>query len=758
MSLIALSLVLLTGTVGQISLVQTSFAGVAGLALSKFGTGVPFPLSLLLAAGIAGLGGIVVGLPALRIRGAQLAIVTLAAAVAIERFVFGNPRVVSGATNLIPDPELFGINLSVREGRDIARLSFGVFVLVVVTIAFVLVEQHHAGGQRPQDAGGPLQRAGRRLDRHRRLRRSSSARSPSRRSSPGSAGRSSATAGASCRRCRSACSSASSFLAIAYLSGITSVSGALVAGALATLGIVYVIVDRALGVAAYYAAGERSAADPDRHLQPGRHLRAGPRHLGSAAPPLAAGAGRRRCRARSSSAAGRSPPRHRPRVIGDVLFEADEISVTYGGLRAVDRLSLDVRAGEIVGLIGPNGAGKTSFIDAVTGFTPCTGQVRLLGEPLADASAGVRARSGLVRTWQSVELFDDLSVEDNVRVSDDVGHDAWKMLRDAVRPNAPASPAVGDAIALVGLEHAADPQAVRAAARPPEAGRRGPLARPAAEGAAARRTRRRARRRRDRRLRSAPRRRSPPPASAACSSTTTCASCSSVCDRVYVIDFGRLIASGPDGRRASRPGGDRRLPRLRAPRRRRAHAALTTATGPQSRGDALRYVSAGAEPGGPVSQYILFFVLGLSVGAVYAALAMGIVRDVPGHRRHQLRRRGHGDRAAVRLQRPQARPAPPAGPVAAGVRHLGATDVGLDPDRARRRGGPRRRRAGGGVAPAAHGARCWPRSSPRSASCSPCRPRCRLKYGTEARPTTTVLPERHRRSSAAPTWPSTGCG
>ena len=59
-----------------------------------------------------------------------------------------------------------------------------------------------------------------------------------------------------------------------------------------------------------------------------------------------------------------------------------------------------------------------------------------------------------MRTWQSVELFDDLSVKDNVRVSDDVRHDGWKMLRDAVRPNAPVSAAVDDAIALVGLEHA----------------------------------------------------------------------------------------------------------------------------------------------------------------------------------------------------------------------------------------------------------------------------------------------------------------
>jgi ABC-type branched-subunit amino acid transport system ATPase component len=60
-----------------------------------------------------------------------------------------------------------------------------------------------------------------------------------------------------------------------------------------------------------------------------------------------------------------------------------------------------------------------------------------------------------VRTWQSVELFDDLSVEDNVRVADDIHHDGWKMLRDAVRPNAPASPAVHDAMALVGLDELA---------------------------------------------------------------------------------------------------------------------------------------------------------------------------------------------------------------------------------------------------------------------------------------------------------------
>ena len=111
-----------------------------------------------------------------------------------------------------------------------------------------------------------------------------------------------------------------------------------------------------------------------------------------------------------------------------------------------------MRSGEIVGLIGPNGAGKTSFIDAITGFTNCQGEVYLDGQALSDVAAHKRARRGLVRTWQSVELFDDLSAEGNVRVADDIGNDTVKLLVDTVRPNPPASAAVRDAIALMSLE------------------------------------------------------------------------------------------------------------------------------------------------------------------------------------------------------------------------------------------------------------------------------------------------------------------
>ena len=154
-------------------------------------------------------GGIVVGLPALRIRGAQLAIVTLAAAVAIERFVFDNPQVVSGRDQPHPRPR------AVRPQPVGARRPQHRPAVVRRPRARRRHDrlrprrQHHAGRQRPQDAGGPLQRAGGGLDRHRRADHQAQRLRPlvvprrARRCAR------SATAGASCRRCRSACSSAS---------------------------------------------------------------------------------------------------------------------------------------------------------------------------------------------------------------------------------------------------------------------------------------------------------------------------------------------------------------------------------------------------------------------------------------------------------------------------------------------------------------------------------------------------------------------
>ena len=97
------------------------------------------------------------------------------------------------------------------------------------------------------------------------------------------------------------------------------------------------------------------------------------------------------------------------------LLEAHGLTVSYGGLYANNSIDLDCHAGKLVGLIGPNGAGKTTFIDAITGFTTISaGQVTFDGVSLDGMSPDARARMGLTRTFQSLELFEDLSVRDNL--------------------------------------------------------------------------------------------------------------------------------------------------------------------------------------------------------------------------------------------------------------------------------------------------------------------------------------------------------
>src|SRR5437899_7975013 len=99
------------------------------------------------------------------------------------------------------------------------------------------------------------------------------------------------------------------------------------------------------------------------------------------------------------------------------LLEVENVSKRFGGIVALDAVSLSVEPGEIVGLIGPNGAGKTTAFNVVTRlYTPDEGDVRFDGESLLRTSASAIVRRGIARTFQNVELFRGLSVIDNVRV------------------------------------------------------------------------------------------------------------------------------------------------------------------------------------------------------------------------------------------------------------------------------------------------------------------------------------------------------
>ncbi|TCP49973.1 amino acid/amide ABC transporter ATP-binding protein 1 (HAAT family) [Tamaricihabitans halophyticus] len=104
-------------------------------------------------------------------------------------------------------------------------------------------------------------------------------------------------------------------------------------------------------------------------------------------------------------------------VEAEAGLHASDITVSYGGVLANDRVTLDVTPGQVVGLIGPNGAGKTTFVDAVTGFTAAEGQVWLAGTRLDELAPHHRRAAGLSRTWQSGELFSNLTVAENIMVA-----------------------------------------------------------------------------------------------------------------------------------------------------------------------------------------------------------------------------------------------------------------------------------------------------------------------------------------------------
>jgi len=137
------------------------------------------------------------------------------------------------------------------------------------------------------------------------------------------------------------------------------------------------------------------------------------------------------------------------------VLSARGIGVRYGGVHALVDVQLTVQPGQLVGLIGPNGAGKTTFIDAVTGFTPHSGTVVLDDHDLTGAPPHLRARAGLVRTWQSGDLFDDLTVGENLAVAADP-HTWWAGLARTLRGPARTSDQVPQALARVGLEALAD--------------------------------------------------------------------------------------------------------------------------------------------------------------------------------------------------------------------------------------------------------------------------------------------------------------
>lgn len=127
------------------------------------------------------------------------------------------------------------------------------------------------------------------------------------------------------------------------------------------------------------------------------------------------------------------------------VLEARGVSVRFGEHRAVRDVDLDVDAGEIVGLIGPNGAGKTTTFNAVSGVQRCTGKVTLAGVDVSGAPPHRRARLGMSRTFQRLEVFGTMTAYDNIRTAAEI---AARGRRESVRA---AVATTDEVVELVGL-------------------------------------------------------------------------------------------------------------------------------------------------------------------------------------------------------------------------------------------------------------------------------------------------------------------
>jgi ABC-type branched-subunit amino acid transport system ATPase component len=134
-----------------------------------------------------------------------------------------------------------------------------------------------------------------------------------------------------------------------------------------------------------------------------------------------------------------------------------DLTVRFGGVTALDGVSIAVEHGRLTGIIGPNGAGKTTFIDAVSGLVRSTGDVALGADAITGWTPHRRAQGGIGRTFQSLELFDEFTVEENLLIPAEAKR-RWSFVRDLIdpRPSRASVDAATEALERVGLTRLAD--------------------------------------------------------------------------------------------------------------------------------------------------------------------------------------------------------------------------------------------------------------------------------------------------------------
>ena len=429
-AIILLSIVVLTGYAGQLSLAQYAIAGIGAYVAGRLAStaNISFPVALIIGVAATVPVGVLFALPAVRTRGINLAIVTLGLGTAVELILFNNQNYTGGQSGTIVDnPSIFGFDIDAASHPT----RYGLFALLCLLLASLGV------------ANIRRSRSGRRLIAVRTNERAAAALGIS---VPGaklyafgvSAGI--AALGGILLAFRSTAitypvfDNFSSITAVGYamIGGIGYLAGPLLGAQLAPGAIDSRIMDElGSGIAKYVPLiGGISLIALVLLNQNGIAKEAISQWawVRSKLPFL---------KPRVRPATKLAESEEKPERLAPRTLTVTDLTVRYGGTTAVDSASLSVTPGRITGLIGPNGAGKTTFIDAVTGFTRrAGGSIQLDGVDVGPWSASRRARAGLGRSFQSLELFEDSTVLDNLRAASDP-RDAWAYVRDLVHPVTP---------------------------------------------------------------------------------------------------------------------------------------------------------------------------------------------------------------------------------------------------------------------------------------------------------------------------------
>jgi ABC-type branched-subunit amino acid transport system ATPase component/branched-subunit amino acid ABC-type transport system permease component len=421
-AIVLMSFVVVTGFAGQISLAQFAFAGFGAMGASwlMFHHGWPWAAALVGGALLTAPVGIVIGLAGVRTRGVDLAILTLGLAIAMPAVVLGNPHIMRRVYGRTDRLDLFGIDIAAREHPErYATVALGVLVVVLLGVTNLR-----------------RSRAGRRLIAVRTNERAAAAMGISVVGAKLYAfvlGGIIAGLGGVLFAFQDPIPRFGEFSGLrsidatqfAVLGGVGTVGGPLVGslahpdglgqrifvfmgifGDNARSAIIVAIIANVALLAMLTVSPDGVAVLCQRAARRFGLTRTARQPVDASAP------------AHASPAAARSTgTSHQLRV--------EHLTVWFGGTCALDDFSMVVDPGEVVGVIGPNGAGKSTAIEAITGFVrPRSGSVVLGNSELGDVvldrkTREQRARAGMARSFQSLELFDDLTVLENVQAACD---------------------------------------------------------------------------------------------------------------------------------------------------------------------------------------------------------------------------------------------------------------------------------------------------------------------------------------------------